>query len=195
MRRQTFIKKAISLPLAVFLLFACGGLHIAQASQTSGIKVKSTPKTWFLQARFANFTSVYNISEPELLPQAVKWEAGTVSFTMTASNLLDEEFKKLEQKPLAIIIKVKNSTQNSHTLILPWDSDLIVHTHKASKPALAMYGWWFKPSYWGQKAEGKAKVDVKAGESIELLYLISRFSGEATIELRNIGSIKVDAPH
>lgn len=43
------------------------------------------------------------------------------------------------------------------------------------------------------EAEGvEIEVDVEPGAVVELLYLIAPFSGEATIELVDIGSFKIE---
>lgn len=47
---------------------------------------------------------------------------------------------------------------------------------------------------WNTKVKGKVETEVTSGEAIELLYLVPRFNGKATIELSNIGKFKINAP-
>jgi len=109
-------------------------------------------------------------------------------WAVTGCATLDEEL----QQPLAIVIKLENSTDTSHTLTLPLLPDLIVHTRTDSTPALALYHPW-GPKGWMTEAKGKLEVEVGPGAVVELLYLVPRFDGEATIELVNIGLFKIKA--
>jgi hypothetical protein len=113
---------------------------------------------------------------------------------MTGCSTLDK--KLLSQKPLAIIIKIHNSTDVEQALTLSLLSDLIVHTQTDSKSALAFYYPWGSVDLrgWVTKAKGKIEAQVKAGTAMELLYLIPRFNGKAKIELLNIGSFEINEP-
>jgi len=114
-------------------------------------------------------------------------QSGRWIFTGCAA--LDKEL----QQPLAIIITIRNSTDTSHNLTVPLLSDVVVHSKVGSEPALAFWfpGFWGDPG-WVAKVEGaELEVEIEPGVAIELLYLVPQFSGEATIEVANIGLFKV----
>lgn len=152
---------------------------------------------WMLEGHFVSFTSICDLKPEPLGPKRVTIGKGS-KFTTTGCTSLDEELK--EQQPLAIIIKIRNSASISRTLTVPLLSDVIVHTEADSKPALA----FCLPASWVGGAKGacawvtkvedaKLEVEMEPEAAVELLYLIPRFSGEATIELVNIGSFKIKA--
>ena len=144
------------------------------------------PRTWLFEGQIiSSFTSLCDLRQPELQPQNVR---GTFApgggLTYTGCQTLDEEL----QWPLAITIKIQNSTNISRTLTIPLPSEVIIHTQEDSKPALAFYC-----QGWVTEAEGvEIEVDVEPGAVVELLYLIAPFSSEATIELVDIGSFKIE---
>jgi hypothetical protein len=93
-------------------------------------RVQLISRIWSLEGRFTNFSSVCEISNRRpklLLPQSFKFSVE--DWTITGCSTLDE--KLLSQQPLAIIIKIHNSTDVGQALTLPLLSDLIVHTQTA----------------------------------------------------------------
>ncbi|MFQ5812712.1 MAG: hypothetical protein ACE5I2_05920 [Anaerolineae bacterium] len=145
------------------------------------------PTTWLLQGQIiGDFTSVCDLDRPELQPQDVgATYAPGAQLSWVGCETLDEEL----QSPLAVIIKVQNSTDLNHTLMIPLPLDVIVHTQAGSKPAAAFYH-----QGWVEGRDVKLETEVKPGSAVELLYLIPRFSSEATIDLGDIGSFKIEAP-
>jgi hypothetical protein len=159
-------------------------------------RIQPTSRIWSLEGRFINFSSLCEFCnrEPKLLsPQKSTFYKGT-KWTITGCSTLDE--KLLSQKPLAIIIKIHNSTDVGQALILPLLSDFIVHTQTDSKSALAFYYYWGSVDLrgWVTELKGKIEAQVKAGTAMELVYLIPRFNGKAKIELLNIGSFEINEP-
>jgi len=159
-------------------------------------RIQPTSRIWSLEGRFINFSSLCEFCnrEPKLLsPQKSTFYKGA-KWTITGCSTLDE--KLLSQQPLAIIIKIHNSTDVVQALTLPLLSDLIVHTQTDSKSALAFYYHWGSVDLrgWVTELKGKIEVQVKAGTAMELVYLIPRFNGKAKIELLNIGSFEINEP-
>ena len=159
-------------------------------------RIQPTSRVWSLEGRFINFSSLceFHNREPKLLlPQSVTYYGG-IKRTITGCSTLDE--KLLSQRPLAIIIKIHNSTNVGQALILPLLSDFIVHTQTDSKSALAFYYHWGSVDLrgWVTELKGKIEVQVKAGTAMELVYLIPGFNGKAKIELLNIGSFEINEP-
>ena len=160
-------------------------------------RIQSTSRIWSIEGRFINFSSLcdFHNREPKLLsPQSAELSG---KWTITGCSTLYE--KLLSQKPLAIIIKIHNSTDVGQALMLSLLSDFIVHTQTDSKPALAFYSPWVIYSTgvgggWVTELKGKIEAQVKAGIAFELLYLIPRFNGKAKIELLNIGSFEINEP-
>jgi len=159
---------------------------------TPSEEVVEEKSTWLLEGRFISLTSVCDFTAhmSELVfPQNV-WALPQTELTMSACNQLDND---LQEPPLALIIRVQNSTNTNCTFTLRLLSDLIVCTQTDSKPALAFYAFWTRfAGIWVTKAKGGIRLEVGPGGAVELLYLVARFSGEATIELLNIGSFKID---
>ena len=160
-------------------------------------RIQPTSRIWSLEGRFINFSSLCELSNRELkllLPQRIELSG---EWTMTGCSTLDE--KLLSQQPLAIIIKIHNSTNVEQALTLSLLSDFIIHTQTDSKSALAFYFPWaisqigFGPG-WETEVKGKIEAQVKAGTAMELLYLIPGFNGKAKIELLNIGSFEINEP-
>ena len=164
-------------------------------------RIQPTSRIWSLEGRFIDFSSICEFCnrEPKLLsPQKSTFYKGA-KWTITGCSTLDE--KLLSQQPLAIIVKIHNSTDVGQALILPLLSDLIVHTQTDSKLALAFYFPFAAISPtgvirgdWVTELKGKIEAQVKAGTAMELLYLIPRFNGKAKIELLNIGSFEINEP-
>ena len=159
-------------------------------------RTQSTSRVWSLEGRFINFSSLCEISNRRLKllsPQKSTFYKGTKR-TIIGCSTLDE--KLISQKPLVIIIKIRNSTDVVQALTLPLLSDLIVHTQTDSNSALAFYYPWGSVDLrgWVIELKGKIEAQVKAGTAIELLYLIPRFNGKAKIELLNIGSFEINEP-
>jgi len=159
-------------------------------------RIQPTSRIWSLEGRFIDFSSICELSnlEPKLLsPQKSTFYKGAER-TITGCLTLDE--KLLSQKPLAIIIKIRNSTDVVQALTLPLLSDFIVHTQTDSKSALAFYYPWGSVDLrgWVIELKGKIEAQVKAGTAMELLYLIPGFNGKAKIELLNIGSFEINEP-
>ena len=158
-------------------------------------RIQPTSRIWSLEGRFIDFSSIceFHDREPKLLsPQLVKLSAKKL--TVTDCSILYE--KLLPQQPLAIIIKIQNTTNVTRLLTLPL-TDLIVHTQTDSKPALAFYCPWHSLGKrgWASKAIGCVlEVELRSGTAMELLYLIPRFNGKAKIELLNIGSFEINEP-
>jgi hypothetical protein len=159
-------------------------------------RIQPRSRIWSLEGRFINFSSICEISNRELKllsPQSVTFYKGA-KWTITGCSTLDE--KLLSQQPLAIIIKIHNSTNVGRAFTLPLLSDLVVHTQTDSKSALAFYYHWGSVDLrgWVTELKGKIEAQVKAGTAMELLYLIPRFNGKAKIELLNIGSFEINEP-
>ena len=159
-------------------------------------RIQSTSRIWSLEGRFINFSSLCEFCnrEPKLLsPQKSTFYKGA-KWTITGCSTLDE--KLLSQQPLAIIIKIHNSTDVVQALTLPLLSDFIVHTQTDSKSALAFYYHWGSVDLrdWVTELKGKIEVELKAGAAMELVYLIPGFNGKAKIELLNIGSFEINEP-
>lgn len=160
-------------------------------------RIQPTSRIWSLEGRFIDFSSLCEFRDRELKllsPQRINLSG---EWTITGCSTLDE--KLLPQQPLAIIIKIHNSTDVLQALTLPLLSGFIVHTQTDSKPALAFYFPWAISSIgfgtgWDTKLKGKMEVQVKAGTAMELLFLITRFNGKAKIELLNIGSFEINEP-
>jgi len=91
-----------------------------------------------------------------------------------------------------VVVQVQNLTASSSEFILPWPSDVSIHIGADSKSALAFYWPWEKG--WVIKGSGKLLYEVEPNKAVEILYVIPGFSGEATIELPNIGTLKVNLP-
>jgi len=159
-------------------------------------RIQPTSRIWSIEGRFINFSSLCEFCnrEPKLLsPQKSTFYKGA-EWTITGCSTLDE--KLLSQKPVAIIIKIHNSTNVEQALILPLLSDFIVHTQTDSKLALAFYYHWGSVDLrgWVTELKGKIEAQVKAGTTMELVYLIPRFNGKAKIELLNIGLFEINEP-
>ncbi|MBA7537874.1 hypothetical protein ES705_30145 [subsurface metagenome] len=159
-------------------------------------RIQPTSRIWSLEGRFINFSSLCEFRDHELKllsPQSVTYYKGTER-KITGCLTLDE--KLLPQQPLAIIIKIHNSTDVGQALTLPLLSDLIVHTQTDSKPALAFYYPWGSVDLrgWVTELKGEMGAQVKTGTAMELLYLIPGFNGKAKIELLNIGSFEINEP-
>jgi hypothetical protein len=143
-------------------------------------RIQSTSRIWSLEGRFINFSSICELSNRDpklLLPQGFKFSAKKL--TVTDCSMLYE--KLLPQKPLAIIIKIHNSTDVLQALTLPL-TDLIIHTQTDSKPALAFYCPWHSLGKrgWASKAiDCVLEVELRSGTAMELVYLIPRFNGKA----------------
>ena len=158
-------------------------------------RIQSTSRIWSLEGRFINFSSLCELSNRDpklLLPQSFKFSAKKL--TVMDCSILYE--KLLPQKPLAIIIKIHNSTDVLQALTLPL-TDLIVHTQTDSKPALSFYCPWHSLGKrgWASKAiDCVLEVELRSGTAMELVYLIQRFNGKARIELLNIGSFEINEP-
>jgi hypothetical protein len=85
-----------------------------------------------------------------------------------------------------------NSSKTTESLPLPLPSDVVLRSGGTSKKALAFYSSdrELAVDITGQPDE----IDVNPGETIELLYYIPTFQGEATIEVAGVGTTTVKAP-
>ena len=192
--------KMITLLKTILFFLALIGSTNSTTAQVKQEKIHAretqplTQKTWSLTGRVINISSICNIPDLKLLPKTVSI-AKDSEFTITLCGNLESEF---QQKPLAIIVNVQNSTKTSQTLSIPLLSDFIIRTKKGSYNALALcYPWVHLPvsktSIFTNKISGKYTTGVHGKEQIELLYLAPKFIGEATIEILNLGSFKIDA--
>ncbi len=193
-------KYGLRLSVAILFVIICTSFQSAYAQDNPN---KSTTGPWLLEGHFINFNSICDITKPELFPKNITLHKGTVTLTMCGN--LEEE---LSPKPLAVIITILNTSKTNQTLIFPSLSDFIIHTQEGPKSAIAYCYSWFKmglpkPAGWPELTalwvtkDNKARfsTEVSSGEQVELVYLVPRFSGKATIELKNIGSFfRIDAP-
>ena len=153
-----------------------------------------TSEKWLLEGcLFTNFTSLCDVGEPEPLSIKEYTVAAQIEYSVTGCVTMDERLQSTQL--LVIVVRIQNLTNETNTLTLPWPSDVIVHTKTDSKPALAYRypfgGGWGR---WVTVGKGKLTVQVKPSAAVELACLLSRFSGEVTIEVVNTGSFRISAP-
>jgi len=189
------MQRLCGLKLSIFIIFVIIAIWSTR-SVYSKDDISPSADSWSVEGRFINFTSLCDVPTPKLFPQTLIYPPG--HFNHSVIGCKDKTLGEEYQQPLIIIIKIKNITKTVQSLILPLPSDLIVHTQAYSKPALALsypvnVGRGLgEVQLWINNVDGKVQTDVKSGESIELSYLLSGFNGEATIDVLNIGKLKVN---
>ena len=156
-------------------------------SPTSADVLTPSPSSqiWSLEGRFVDFTSICDLETGPLPPSKHAKQSGKWIFT--GCKNLDMSL----QEPIAIIITISNSSETSRSLSVPMMSDVVVNTGKTSEIALAFWhpGLWDQPG-WVNEIEGAAlEVELEPGVELDLLYLLPRFSGQATIKVADIGSL------
>ncbi len=179
------------LVVVAFTLFT-RGKETLPSSPTATPSPTAVPESggWIIEgAKFLNFNSICGLklepSRPKSLTIGGEW-------TMTGCSTLDEQLGK----PLAIVIKIRNSGKTNLNLTVPLLSDVVVHMDTESKAPLAFYlpTSWLPYGGWVTEEKGELIVEMEPGTIVELLYLIPQFSGEAIIDLGSIGSLKIEAP-
>jgi hypothetical protein len=171
------------------MIFAIGNHNVLAAEMKT-----AKQDGWLLEGRLIDTTdwnSLCNPPEPELLPNSIKMGfigGSSVSYAECGKNYIADLLN-----PLILIIKVHNLTENDHTLIFPSPIDVVIHSETFSKPAVALYYTLFIPLglRWLIYTNVELSTDIKAEASIELLYAIPRFKGEATIQFGEVGSFTI----
>lgn len=144
---------------------------------------------WSLEGEIIVYKSVCDLREPDLSPQKGTIAGGTET-TVTGCMTLDE----MLQQAWALIVKIKNSANNVCDLIIPPPSDVIVNEGKTSNPAYAIYAVWLPIKGMATSIKGKITTSVDPNATVELMYIIPRFSTKSVIEIKGIGSFSISTP-
>ncbi|MFC1712705.1 Ig-like domain-containing protein [Candidatus Poribacteria bacterium] len=164
----------------------CGIAVVIFLVVNSSYAIGAQSGDWLLEGNFVSYNSLCDLGKPDLSPRSVQVPPG-ISFTITACGNLEEEL----QQPLALVIKIQNVTTHSRILEVPLPSDLVFMDGQLLRTAFAIYFPWAAFSGLWAKGEGRLQVEVDPDSSVEFLYLIPLFSGEATIEFGDTGAFEI----
>jgi hypothetical protein len=166
---------------------------IVIAMITVNISLAFQPTPWLLEGRLINFTSLCNIDLPKLCEQCFSPE---ISVTIPAGTSLQTCKGLNSDFSSALIVRIQNSTDVPQVLMLPSSSDVIINGTGLTGTAFVLYFPFIsigvlKDMVW---ITGVGKIVIKEIQpkaTVEFLYVIPKFSGEATVEFGDIGSFKL----
>jgi len=147
---------------------------------------------WLLQAQIVHYASISEIPKPELSPR-YRSNAG-VSALMTGFTTFEEA-----GNPLFVLITITNNSNSDLFLpLIPLLSDVRIETESDKKTPLGirsfLYGLggpWL--SQIEMEGEGEIEIAVDSSETVELLYMVPRFEGEAVIRVSDIGKVRIQS--
>jgi DNA-binding beta-propeller fold protein YncE len=143
---------------------------------------------WLIEGYFIKYTSLCDLNVP-IPPTTV------ATFVIENSSIRTCETLELELiQPLALVVKIQNSTDTTRLLTLPFPSDIIINDGNITKTAYAVY--WGKSiiskALWITGEGGKINVEVAPHATVEFLYVIPLLNGEALVKFRDIGSFTIN---
>lgn len=104
----------------------------------------------------------------------------------------DDWLQKQGDKVVKAILRIQNTSKETQSVPLPLLSGVVLRSAGAHRPALAFYS---SSQTLVVGMEGKSnEIVVAPGESVELLYYVPAFHGDASIEAAGLGTSTVHVP-